>query len=145
MATPARRHRWLLGIREQLTAGADLLDIEVEEEVRLWLETLADQEFAAVLRFAELLAVQGRELTEPYAKRLESGVLELRPGPYRITYWFPPDRPAAVLLTAFRKRRDNDRPAKERAYRARKACEEHHGAPGEHDDVWSRSVKEGRR
>ncbi|WP_329492604.1 type II toxin-antitoxin system RelE/ParE family toxin (plasmid) [Kitasatospora sp. NBC_01246] len=143
MGTPARRHRWLLGIREELQSGAALLDIEVEEEVRLWLETLSDGEFATALRFAELLAVQGRQLTEPYAKRLENGVLELRPGPYRITYWLPEDRSAAVLLTAFRKRRDNDRPAKERAYRARKACEAHHHAPGEHD-VWSRNAKEGR-
>ncbi|RPE26589.1 type II toxin-antitoxin system RelE/ParE family toxin [Kitasatospora cineracea] len=144
MATPARRHRWLTGIREELAAGGRLYEIEVEEEVRLWLETLSDAEYAHVLRLAELLAVRGPELTEPYAKRLEHGVLELRPGPYRITYWLPAGRRAAVLLTCFRKRRDNDRPAKERAYRAKAACEAHHHGPGEHD-VWSRTAKEAGR
>ncbi|GAA1124388.1 hypothetical protein GCM10009663_74200 [Kitasatospora arboriphila] len=126
MATPARRHRWLVSVREELAAGVDLYDIEVEDEVRRRLETLADAEFAAVLRFAERLAVKGRELTEPYAKRLEHGVLELRPKPYQVTFWFPSDRRPAVLLTAFRKRADIERREKDPAYRAKTACEAHH-------------------
>ena len=57
MAIPAGRHRWLLGVREELAAGADLYDIEVEDEVRRWLETLAD---AAVLgEFAQIGSGRG--------------------------------------------------------------------------------------
>ncbi|MFJ2776225.1 MULTISPECIES: type II toxin-antitoxin system RelE/ParE family toxin [unclassified Kitasatospora] len=142
MATPSRRHRWLLGIRDELQAGARPYEIEVEPEVRLWLETLTSAEYATALRFAELLAVKGHELTEPYAKRLEHGVCELRPGPYRITFWLPGDRRAAVLLTVFRKRRDNERREKDRAYQAYAVCAAHHRAPGEHD-VFTRSRKGG--
>ncbi|MFD0532358.1 type II toxin-antitoxin system RelE/ParE family toxin [Kitasatospora arboriphila] len=82
-------------------------------------------------------------MTEPYVKRLEHQVFELRPKAFRITFLVDDARHTVVMLTAFRKTRDNDVRQKERAYRAAEQCLSHHSGAREHD-VWSRTTKGGR-
>ncbi|WP_436850949.1 type II toxin-antitoxin system RelE/ParE family toxin [Streptomyces hokutonensis] len=82
--------------------------IELEPEVRSWLELLPDNHHRKVEEYAELLAASGTQTPMPFARPLEEGVYELRPTlggmDTRITYWFAPGR-RIVLLTVFRKTR----------------------------------------
>ncbi|MFF5159859.1 type II toxin-antitoxin system RelE/ParE family toxin [Streptomyces sp. NPDC000348] len=114
----------------------DLYTIEVEPEVRAWLETLPHADYRAVERFADRLADDGPALPFLLASHLGDGLRELRIGPVRVTYWFAPGR-RAVLLTVFRKTRMRERDEVARAQRARKECEAEHAPAGEHD-VYSR-------
>jgi len=47
-----------------------LWDIEVEPEVRAWLESLPKRQFGRVLAFAEKLAEEAGTLGEPYSRHL---------------------------------------------------------------------------
>lgn len=78
--------------------------IELEPEVRAWLETLPPADYRTVERFADRLAVEGPLLPFPLASHLGDGLRELRIGSIRVTYWLAPGR-RAVLLTVFRKTR----------------------------------------
>ncbi|GAA2918498.1 type II toxin-antitoxin system RelE/ParE family toxin [Streptomyces erythrogriseus] len=109
----------------------DLYVIEVEPEVRAWLETLPLPDYRAAERFADRLATEGPALPFPLASHLGDGLRELRIGPVRVTYWFAPGR-RAVLLTVFRKTRMRERDEVLRAQRARKLCEAEHSPAGEH-------------
>ena len=86
-----------------------LWDIEMEPEVREWLESLPKRQFGHVLAFAEKLAEEADTLGEPYSRHLGGKVRKLRiplhPLDMRVTYWLAPDR-RVVLLTVFRKIRD---------------------------------------
>jgi len=108
----------------------DLWDIEMEPEVRAWLESLPKREFGHVLAFAEKLAEEADTLSEPYSRHLGGKVRELRiplhPLDVRVTYWLAPER-RVVLLTVFRKTRAQETAEVERAHRAQKACESSHG------------------
>ncbi|MFI8088376.1 type II toxin-antitoxin system RelE/ParE family toxin [Streptomyces sp. NPDC086080] len=110
--------------------------IEIEPEVRAWLETLPLSGYRTVERFADRLATDGHALPFPLASHLGDGLRELRIGPVRVTYWFAPGR-RAVLLTVFRKTRMREREEVLRAQRARKLCEAEHAPAGEHA-VYSR-------
>jgi hypothetical protein len=114
----------------------DLYTIEVEPEVRAWLETLAPAEYRAVERFADRLAADGPALPFPLASHLGDGLRELRIGAVRVTYWLAPGR-RAVLLTVFRKTRMRQTDQVMRAQRARKLCETAH-PPATRRDVYSR-------
>jgi hypothetical protein len=106
--------------------------IELEPEVRAWLETLALTDYRAVERFADRLAVEGPLLPFPLASHLGDGLRELRIGSVRVTYWLAPER-RAVLLTVFRKTKMRQTEEVLRAQRARKACEAEHPPASEHD------------
>ncbi|MFJ2745523.1 type II toxin-antitoxin system RelE/ParE family toxin [Streptomyces sp. NPDC087440] len=110
--------------------------IEIEPEVRTWLETLGPAEYRAVERFADRLATDGPALPFPLASHLGDGLRELRVGAIRVTYWLAPGR-RAVLLTVFRKTRMRESDQVLRAQRARKHCEAEHPPAGTHD-VYSR-------
>lgn len=114
----------------------DLYIIEIEPEVRAWLETLPHQDYRAVERFADRLAAEGHALPFPLASHLGGGLRELRIGQVRVTYWFAPGR-RVVLLTVFRKTRMRERDEVSRAQRARKLCAAEHAPAGEHA-VYSR-------
>lgn len=114
-----------------------LYTIEVEPEVRAWLETLSRSDYRTVERFADRLAADGPALPFPLASHLGDGLRELRIGALRVTYWFAPGR-RVVLLTVFRKNRMRETDEVLRAQRARKLCEAEHPPAGEHD-VYSRS------
>lgn len=108
----------------------DLWDIEMEPEVRAWLESLPRRQFGHVLAFAEKLAEEADTLGEPYARHLGGKVRELRislhPLEMRVTYWLAPER-RVVLLTVFRKTRGQETAQIERAHRAQQECEASHG------------------
>lgn len=106
-----------------------LFAIELEPEVRDWLEALPAKHFLKVDEYVGLLAEHAAALGEPYARHLGGGVRELRPtldgAAIRITYWLTPDR-TAVLLTVFRKTRMREEAEVERAKLAQKICEAEH-------------------
>lgn len=120
-----------------------LYTIELEPEVRDWLQALPAKHFLKIDEYVGLLAEYAASLGEPYARHLGDGVRELRPtldgAAMRITYWLTPDR-TAVLLTVFRKTRMREENEVERARRAKKVCEAEHGPA--HDE-FVRTIEEG--
>jgi hypothetical protein len=106
-----------------------LFSIELEPEVRDWLESLPAKHFLKIDEYVGLLAEHATALGEPYARYLGDGVRELRPTldgvAIRITYWLTPDR-TAVLLTVFRKTGMREDAEVRRAKFAQKICEAEH-------------------
>jgi len=104
--------------------------IEMEPEVRAWLELLTDRQHRKIEEYAELLASMGTPTPMPFARPLRDGVYELRPTldgqDTRITYWFAPEH-VIVLLTVFRKTRMREASQVDRAVKVRKVCESEHG------------------
>lgn len=86
-----------------------LYAIELEPEVRAWLETLMLADYRAVERFVDRLAVEGPLLPFPLASHLGDGLRELRVGSFRVTYWLAPGRRAVLGTT----RRRVDRSARD--------------------------------
>lgn len=117
---------------------ADLYEVEVEPEVRFWLDSLSDRDFGRVDFLVGLLAERAETLGEPYARHLGGKVRELRfhqlRQQTRVTYWLAPGR-RVVLLTVFRKTRNAETAEVERAVRAQGKCEATHGAA---HDVYER-------
>jgi hypothetical protein len=108
---------------------ADLYQVEVEPEVRSWLESLSDRDFGRVDFLVGLLAEQAETLGEPYTRHLDGKVRELRfhllRQQTRVTYWLAPAR-RIVLLTVFRKTRAAETAEVHRAVQAQKTCEATH-------------------
>ncbi|WP_406725799.1 type II toxin-antitoxin system RelE/ParE family toxin [Streptomyces sp. GD-15H] len=106
-----------------------LFAIELEPEVRDWLEALPAKHFLKIDEYVGLLAEHAADLGEPYARYLGDGVRELRPtldgAAIRLTYWLTPNR-TAVLLTVFRKTRMREDAEVRRAKLAQKVCEAEH-------------------
>ncbi|MFP8943165.1 type II toxin-antitoxin system RelE/ParE family toxin [Streptomyces fenghuangensis] len=117
--------------------------IEIEPEVRQWLELLPDDQYDKAERAADMLAVRPTTLGEPYSRHLGGKVRELRftmdGSAVRITYWLAPER-RIVLLTVFRKTRQREVFEVERARQVQKVCEAEHG-PAEH--IYDRTEEEG--
>jgi phage-related protein len=110
--------------------------VELEPEVRDWLEELPTAQFARAAFYIDLLADQGPLLGEPYTKQLDGKLRELRfyveRDAVRVTYWIASDR-RIILLTVFRKTRERDDREVERARRALARCiaQEHTADEGE--------------
>lgn len=104
-------------------------EIELEPEVRAWLDTLPREHYRAVERHADRLAEAPTTLGEPYSRHLSGDVRELRfylgSGAFRITYWLAPGR-RIVLLTVFHKTRVREERQIQRALWAQKECEADH-------------------
>ncbi|WP_431780208.1 type II toxin-antitoxin system RelE/ParE family toxin [Streptomyces chumphonensis] len=107
-----------------------LCAVELEPEVRDWLEALPAKHFLKIDEYVGLLAEHAAALGEPYARYLGDGVRELRPtldgAAMRVTYWLTPNR-TAVLLTVFRKTRMREGAEVKRAKVAQQVCEAEHG------------------
>ncbi len=107
----------------------DLFTIEIEPEVRDWLEALPAKHFLKIDEYVGLLAEQAGSLSEPYARHLGDGIRELRPtldgAAIRITYWLAPGR-RAILLTVFRKTRMREDVEVKRAKLAQQTCQAEH-------------------
>ncbi|MGW3485698.1 type II toxin-antitoxin system RelE/ParE family toxin [Streptomyces sp. NPDC001054] len=120
--------------------------IEIEPEVRLWLENISAQHHKQVERVVDLLAEEATTLDEPYSRHLGGKVRELRfrlgDAHQRLTYWLAPGR-RVVLLTVFRKTRMREQTEVDRAQRAQRLCETEHRAAAEHE-IYSRDLKEDR-
>jgi hypothetical protein len=117
---------------------ADLYAVEVEPEVRSWLEGLDDRDFGRVDFLVGLLAEYAETLGEPYSRHLGGKVRELRfhllRQQTRVTYWLAPGR-RLVLLTVFGKTRNAETREVERAMRAERICESTHSSA---HDVYER-------
>lgn len=99
--------------------------VELEPEVRGWLEGLPTADFARAAFYVDLLAEKGPLLGEPYSRQLDGKLRELRfyldGYAMRVTYWVASGR-RIVLLTVFRKSRMRERREVERARRAFRRC-----------------------
>ncbi|MER5391238.1 type II toxin-antitoxin system RelE/ParE family toxin [Saccharopolyspora sp. NPDC002686] len=100
-------------------------NVELEPEIRGWLEGLSVAHFSTAAFYIELLAEYGPLLSEPYTKQLRGKLRELRfyldGDPVRVTYWIASGR-RIVLLTAFRKTRMRESREIDRAWRAFRRC-----------------------
>ncbi len=99
--------------------------VELEPEVRDWLEALPTGLFARAGFYVDLLADRGPLLGEPYTRQLDGKLRELRfyldEDTVRVTYWIATER-RIVLLTVFRKRRMHETREIDRARRALRRC-----------------------
>lgn len=109
----------------------DLYDVELEPEVREWLDTLSLVDYRTVEYHADRLAAAPTTLGEPYSRHLRGAVRELRfhlsRSAWRISYWLAPQR-RIVLLTVFRKTRGREAAEVDRAVTAQQVCETRHQA-----------------
>jgi hypothetical protein len=107
-----------------------LYAVEVEPEVRSWLERLSDRDFGRADFLVGLLAEKAETLGEPYTRHLGGEVRELRfhllAHQPRITYWLAPGR-RIILLTVFRKTRSSEPAEIARALRAQRTCQAEDG------------------
>ena len=105
--------------------------VELEPEVRDWLESLPTAHFAIAAFYIDLVADRGPLLGEPYTRQLDGKLRELRfhlgGRAVRMTYWIASGR-RIVLLTVFAKTRMREASEVERARRAMARCKaEKHG------------------
>lgn len=105
--------------------------IELEPEVREWLETLTLAEYAKVEAMADILADHAETLSEPYSRHLSGKTRELRfhltRSAVRISYWLAPG--ARVVLV-------------ERAEVGRAVAAQHECASGHEDHMPATEVYE---
>lgn len=96
--------------------------LELSTEVTDWYAGLSPSGAAAADWAFGLLATQGHQLRMPHARALGEGLFELRftceNVARRVTYVFEPSR-KVILLTTFRKQRDNERNEISRARKAK--------------------------
>jgi hypothetical protein len=115
--------------------------IELEPEVRDWLETLTLKEYAKVEAMADILADHAETLGEPYSRHLSGKTRELRfyleRSAVRISYWLAPGA-RVVLLTVFSKTRRVERAEVARAVAVQQACASGHEAHAPATEVYER-------
>jgi len=115
--------------------------IELEPQVREWLDTLSLKDYAKVEAMADILADQAETLGEPYSRHLSGRTRELRfrleRSAVRISNWLASGR-RTVLLTVFRKTRQVERAEVDRAVTAQQVCAVGHGAHAPADEVYER-------
>lgn len=109
--------------------------IELEPEVEQWVDSLPAGQFATVASRIEYLGEHGAAIRMPRSRPLGDGLFELRfdlaQKAQRITFFFPAGK-RIVLLTTFRKQRQNERTQVARARQAMARCiAEDHTVEGE--------------
>jgi hypothetical protein len=104
--------------------------VEIEPEVRQWLDSLSDHDYGRAEFYADLLADNAETLGEPYSRHLGGKVRELRfhlqRQQVRITYWLASGR-RVILLTVFNKTQRSEVAEVDRALAVQKECEAEHG------------------
>ena len=99
--------------------------VELHDEIVDWMDSLDDDEWDRVVVIVDRLAAVGSSARMPLSKSLGDGLFELRftlgPTTRRITYRFTKDG-RVVLLTTFRKQRNNERAEVARARKAAEDC-----------------------
>ena len=126
--------------KRSATRASDIISdvmwsVELEPEVEAWIGNLPVADFAMVVARVERLAERGNQLRMPASRSLGEGLFELRFDLHRtsqrITYYFGSGR-RIVLLTVFRKQRQNERHEVKRARQAMTRCiDEGHTADDE--------------
>ena len=116
--------------------------IEIEPEVRQWLDLLSDHDYGRAEFYADLLADNAETLSEPYSRHLRGKVRELRfhlqRQQARITYWLAPGK-RVILLTMFYKTQRSEVAEVGRAIIAQKDCEAGHGHA---ENVYNREISD---
>lgn len=101
--------------------------MELHDEIVEWMDTLEDAEWERTVVVIDRLAALGSAVRMPLSKSLGDGLFELRftlgSTARRITYRFTKDG-RIILLTTFRKQRNNERHEIIRARKAAEACAE---------------------
>jgi hypothetical protein len=119
-------------------------EIELEAEVRQWLDSLPSADYLRVMKLADFLADHAEALGEPQTRHLGGKLRELRfslhGSELRITYWLTPAR-RIVMLTVFRKTRMRETAEVDRARKAQQQCEAGHH-PADNHQIYDRAVKE---
>jgi putative component of toxin-antitoxin plasmid stabilization module len=102
-----------------------LTEIELHDEVAEWLDSLSQPEWERTVVVVDRLAVLGSGARMPLSRNVGDGLFELRfslgSTARRITYRFTTDN-RIVLLTTFRKQRNNERHEIARARQVAAAC-----------------------
>lgn len=102
-------------------------EVELHSEVVEWMETLDEAEWDRTVVVIDRLATLGSSARMPLSKSLGDGLFELRftlgSTARRITYRFTKDG-RIILLTTFRKQRNNERNEITRARKVAEACAE---------------------
>ena len=100
-------------------------DVELHDEIDEWMSELNDDEWDRVVIMVDRLETLGSYARMPFSRALGDGLFELRftlgPTARRITYRFTKDG-RIVLLTTFRKQRNNERNEIDRARRVASEC-----------------------
>lgn len=102
-----------------------MTELELHDEVAAWMDSLNDDEWDRTVTVIDRLAALGSTARMPLSRSLGEGLFELRftlgPTARRITYRFTKDG-RMVMLTTFRKQRNNERHEIERARTASAMC-----------------------
>lgn len=104
-----------------------MVDLELHDEIVDWMDSLDDAEWDRTVVVIDRLVGLGPSARMPLSRSLGDGLFELRftlgSTARRITYRFTKDG-RIILLTTFRKQRNNERHEIDRARRAADACAE---------------------
>ena len=102
-----------------------VITVELHDEIVDWMDSLDDDEWDRVVVIVDRLAAVGSSARMPLSRSLGDGLFELRftlgTTARRITYRFTKDG-RVVLLTTFRKQRNNERAEVARARKAAEDC-----------------------
>lgn len=102
-----------------------MTEIEAHDEVVEWFDGLSQNEWERVSVVVDRLASLGSKARMPFSRSLGDGLFEMRftlgPTARRITYRFTNDN-RIVLLTTFRKQRNNERAEVTRARKIAQDC-----------------------
>ena len=105
-----------------------MAELELHDEVTDWLATLTKEDWDRALIVIDRLVESGSAARMPFSRALGGGLFELRftlgPTARRITYRFTRDN-RIVLLTTFRKQRNNERAEVTRARNVAADCATH--------------------
>ena len=89
-----------------------MVEIELHDEIAEWMDNLSKDDWDRTILVVERLAADGFTARMPYSRALGDGLFELRftlgSTARRITYRFTTDH-RIILLTTFRKQRNNER------------------------------------
>jgi len=100
-------------------------EVELHDEVTQWMDALGDGDWGRAVVIIDRLADLGSAARMPLSRSLGDGLFELRfslgPTARRITYRFAKDS-RIILLTTFRKQRNNERHEIARARDAAAEC-----------------------
>ena len=104
-----------------------MVDVELHDEIVEWMDSLDDDEWDRVVVVIDRLVALGSTARMPLSRSLGDGLFELRftlgPTARRITYRFTKDG-RIVLLTTFRKQRNNERTEIAGARKVAESCAE---------------------
>jgi len=104
---------------------AQVVDVELHDEVVDWMASIDDNQWQRTVVVIDRLAALGATARMPLSRSLGEGLFEIRftlgPTARRITYRFTKDG-RIVLLTTFRKQRNNERNEITQARRTAEDC-----------------------